>query len=354
MSIKPRIGIAGGGAIANSHVEGLRQAGCEVVACADPAETARTKMAEKYQLKTYATLAEMLKAEKLDAISVCAPNAFHGPLAVEALKAGVHVLCEKPPATSLAAAVEMRDAARASGKTLMMGFNQRFDSNAQQADRLRQNGTLGEVYHARTVWIRRRGIPGLGGWFTTKKMAGGGPIYDIGIHLLDRAWFAIGRPTPTAVSAVAYKKFMDIDKYVCEGMWAGPRRPGGTADVEDYAVALIRFAGGVSMQLEVSWAVNRADEPPCTYVMGDKAGLSWQGGDQALTLYGEADNAIATTELIFDRTIYDNRFQHFAKVLRGEAKCSCTGDDGVAIQAILDAIYESAEKNAEVKISIPK
>lgn len=350
---KPRIGIAGGGAIANSHVEGLRNAGCEVVACADPAEAPRTKMAEKYQLKTYASLAEMLKAEKLDAISVCAPNAFHSPLAVEGLNAGLHVLCEKPPATNLQGALAMRDAARKAGKTLMMGFNQRFDSNAQQVDKLRKEGALGEVYHARTVWIRRRGIPGLGGWFTTKKMAGGGPIYDIGIHLLDRAWFAIGRPKPIAVSAVAYKKFMDIEKYVCEGMWAGPRRHGGTADVEDYAVALIRFENGLSMQLEVSWAVNRADEPPCTFVMGDKAGVSWSGGDQALTMYGEHANAIATTELKFDRSVYDNRFQHFAKVLRGEATCTCTGDDGVAIQAILDAIYESAEKNAEVKVTIP-
>lgn len=353
MSKKPRLGIAGGGAIAHSHVEGLRNAGCDVIAVADPAEAPRAKMAEKYQLKTYATLGEMIKAEKLDAITICAPNAFHAPIAVEALNAGLHVMSEKPPATSLAAAVEMRDAARKAGKTLMMGFNQRFDSNAQQVDKLRKDGALGDVYHARTVWIRRRGIPGLGGWFTTKKMAGGGPIYDIGIHLLDRAWFAIGRPKPTAVSAVAYKKFMDIDKYVCEGMWAGPRRPGGTADVEDYAVALIRFEGGVSMQLEVSWAVNRADEPPQTFVMGDKAGVSWSGGDQPLTMYGEHANAIATTELTFDRTIYDNRFEHFAKVLRGEAKCSCTGEDGVQIQAILDAIYQSAEANAEVKITIP-
>lgn len=348
-----RIGIAGGGAIANSHVEGLRAAGCEVVAVADPSEAARTKMAEKYQLKTYTALAEMLKAEQLDAISVCAPNSLHAPLAVEALTAGKAVLCEKPPATSMQAAVEMRDAARKAGKLLMMGFNQRFDSNAQQLDRMRRDGVFGSIYHGKTAWIRRRGTPGLGGWFTTKKLAGGGPVYDIGIHVLDRAWFVMGKPKPVAVSAVTYSAFMNIEKYVCESMWAGPRRIGGTADVEDFAAALIRFEGGASLQLEVSWAANRADEPPKSLVMGDKAGAYWEGGDGPITIHGEQGNGLTTTTLGFDKSIYDNRFQHFAKSLRGETQCSCTGDDGVAIQSILDAIYQSSEQKREVQISIP-
>src|SRR4051812_27523660 len=124
MANPKRIGISGGGVIANDHVEGLRKAGCEVIAVADPIEAARTRMADRHKLKTYASQAEMLKAEQLDAISVCAPNSFHAPLAIEALSAGKAVLCEKPPATSLQAAVKMRDAARKAKKLLMMGFNQ--------------------------------------------------------------------------------------------------------------------------------------------------------------------------------------------------------------------------------------
>ncbi|MBA2480128.1 MAG: Gfo/Idh/MocA family oxidoreductase [Planctomycetes bacterium] len=346
-----RIGIVGAGAIANSHVEGMRAAGCTVVAVADPSEAARKKMAEAQKLTAYASLAEMRAAEKLDAVSVCAPNSLHAPLAIEALKAGLSVLCEKPPSTSLGGAVDMRAAARASGKLLMMGFNQRFEPHAQQLSRMRERGLFGDIYHAKAAWIRRRGIPGMGGWFTTKALAGGGPVYDIGIHILDRTWFIMGRPKPVSVSAMAYAKFGDIEKYVCEGMWAGPRRKGGTCDTEDFAAAFIRFDNGASMQFEVSWAANRPDENGRTLVMGDKAGASWEG--DTVQIYGEADNAITTSSMVYDKTIYDNRFQHFAKCLRGEATCWCTADDGVSVQAMLDAIYHSSEQRREVQVTIP-
>ena len=347
----PRIGIVGAGAIAKSHVEGLRNAGCEVVAVADPFESARTKFAEAHKVKAYASLSEMRAGEQLDAISVCTPNSLHAPVAIEGLENGLNVLCEKPPATNLASAVAMRDAGRKSGKLLMMGFNQRFDAHAQELARLRDKGLFGNIYHAKAAWIRRRGIPGMGGWFTTKAMAGGGPVYDIGIHVLDRTWFVMGRPKPVSVSAMTYAKFGNIDKYVCEGMWAGPRKVGGTCDTEDFAAAFVRFENGVSMQLEVSWAANRPDENNKTLVMGDKAGASWEG-DQ-VELYGEFDNAITTTKINYDKSIYDDRFKHFAKCLRGEATCSCTADDGVAIQSILDAIYASSQQGKEVAISIP-
>lgn len=347
----PRIGIVGAGAIANSHVEGLRAAGCEVVAVADPFEAARNRFVAVHKVVAYTSLAEMRAAEKLDAISVCTPNSLHAPVAVEALENGLHVLCEKPPSTSLAAAVQMRDAGRKSGKLLMMGFNQRFDANAQELARLRDKGLFGQIYHAKAGWVRRRGIPGMGGWFTTKAMAGGGPVYDIGIHVLDRTWFVMGRPKPISVSAITYAKFGNIEKYVCEGMWAGPRKMGGICDTEDFAAAFVRFDNGATMQLEVSWAANRPDENCKTMVMGDKAGATWDG--EQVELYGEFDNAITTSQIQYDRSIYDDRFKHFAKCLRGEATCSCTGDDGVAIQSILDAIYDSSRQGREVQITIP-
>lgn len=346
-----RVGIVGAGAIAKSHAAGLREAGCVVVAVADPAEAPRAKFAADEKLQAYPSLAAMRAAERIDAVTVAAPNAFHAPLAIEALEAGLAVLCEKPPATNLADAVRMRDAARRSGRLLMMGFNQRFEANAQELDRLRRSGVFGGIYHAKAAWIRRRGIPGMGGWFTTKAMAGGGPMYDIGVHVLDRTWYLMGKPKPVAASAVAYAKFMDLEKYVCEGMWAGPRRMGGTVDVEDFAAGLIRFENGASMQLEVSWAANRPDEQPRSLIMGDKAGALWEGPQ--VTILGEQDNAITTSTIAFDKSIFDDRFKHFAKSLRGETQCTCTGDDGVAVQAMLDAIYASAAAQREVTIEIP-
>ncbi len=347
----PRIGIVGAGGIAKSHVDGFRAAGCEVVAVADPLETARMRFSQANQVAAYSSLSDMRREQALDAISVCTPNSLHAPVTIEALGHGLHVLCEKPPATDLTAAVAMRDAARRSGRLLMMGFNQRFDPHAQELARLRDGGLFGGIYHAKASWVRRRGIPGMGGWFTTKALAGGGPVYDIGIHVLDRTWFIMGRPLPISVSAITYAKFNDIERYVCEGMWAGPRRLAGTCDTEDFAAAFIRFANGATLQLEVSWAANRPDEGCRTLIMGERAGARWD--DDEVELYGELDNAITTTRIAYDRSIYDDRFRHFAKCLRGEAVCSCTADDGVAIQSILDAIYDSSRLGREVPITIP-
>jgi len=347
----PRIGIIGGGTISHSHVKGLREQGCDVVAVADPSERAREVMQETFELRGYASHDELLAEEKLDAVSVCTPNAFHAPLAITALEQGLNVLCEKPPATSFDDALKMHRAAEQSGKLLMMGFNHRFDAHAQQLARMRRDGFFGEIYHGKTAWIRRRGIPGMGGWFTTRELSGGGPVYDIGIHVLDRAWYLMGRPKPKAVSAVTYARFSDIDSYVYANMWAGPARKGGTVDTEDFAAALVRFDNGASLQLEVSWAANREDEPPQTMVMGEKAGALWQGGD--VTLYAEQGNAITTSQMIYNKQPYQDRFAHFAASLRGEADCSCTSADGVCIQAMLDGIYQSAEQQAEVAVAIP-
>lgn len=347
----PRVAVIGGGAIATSHIKGLRAAGCEVVALADPLPAAREKMGKEHSVATCASLEEVIAQHKPDAVTIATPNATHAPLSIQALKSGLAVMCEKPPATSLKEALAMRDAARSSGKLLMLGFNQRFEPEAQQLALLRDQGVFGDIYHAKCAWIRRRGIPGMGGWFTTKAMAGGGPVYDIGIHVLDRTWFIMGRPKPVSVSAATYAKFGDIEKYVCEGMWAGPRRKGGTCDTEDFAAAFVRFDNGATMQMEVSWAANRPDENSKTLIMGDKAGVVWESGPPKL--FGELNGTLATTDIGFDKSQFSDRFAHFAKCLRGEATCSCTGDDGVAIQSILDAIYASSVAKREVQIEIP-
>jgi UDP-N-acetylglucosamine 3-dehydrogenase len=157
MSLKPpRIGLVGAGAIAQHHLEGFRAAGCEVVAVADPFEAACGKFATAYNVTPYSDLTAMRSKEKLDAVSVCAPNTLHAPLTIEALSNGLNVMCEKPPSTNLGDVLKMRKAARDSGKLLMMGFNMRFDATSQEVARLRDVGALGEIYHARTSVIRRR------------------------------------------------------------------------------------------------------------------------------------------------------------------------------------------------------
>jgi predicted dehydrogenase len=347
-----KIGIIGGGAISVSHVKGLRAAGAEVLAVADPDPKAREARKKELNVETYADAEDMLAKANLDAISVCTPNSLHAPHSILALNAGKDVLCEKPPATNRQDAKKMWETAQKSGRLLMMGFNHRFTPEAQQINKLREEGYFGDIYHAKAKIIRRRGIPGLGGWFTTKALAGGGPIYDLGIHLLDRTWYMMGRPKPLRVSAKTYSKFGNpINDYVCVNMWAGPRRPNGTMDVEDFGTAFIRFEGGKTLTLEVSWASNREDEAPESMLLGDKAGARW-GGKDGFNFFAQEKGMLTDVVPAFDKTVWPDRFQHFVDCLEGKAKCTCTGADGVTVQAILDAIYESSEKDREVEVDL--
>ncbi len=349
MQQRLKVGVIGGGAISPSHVNGFRNAGAEVVALCDidPAKIENAKRAWNIPVLVQ-DAEEMFAMKELDIIAVAVPNYLHAPYTIKALKAGKHVLCEKPMAIRVADAEEMVATAKACGKLLMAGHNQRMTPEIQKAAEMVQDGVCGEVYHARCGWIRRRGIPGLGGWFTTQELSGGGPLVDIGIHVLDRTWYAMGKPKPVAVSGMTYAKFNDIEGYVCTGMWSGPRRPDGVKNVEDFATALVRFENGATLQFEVSWAANRANEGSYSILMGDKAGLSVD--DKGVTLYGQADNMIVTSNIEFDKTEYPDRHRHFIECLTYGDECMVPGEDGLVMTKVLLGIQRSAAENREVRI----
>lgn len=349
MAKKLKIGVISAGQISKNHIEGYNKAGAEVIAICDPVKAAVESRCKEFSIANgYSTCDELLANKELDAVSVCSPNSLHCEYTVKALAKGLHVLTEKPMAMNVKEAQRMVDAAKKAKKILMCGHNQRFTPECQKVSDLRKEGALGDVYHAKCAWIRRRGIPGLGRWFTTKSMSGGGPLIDIGIHLIDRTWYMMGKPRPVSVSGFTCNKFgKDIKKYVCTGMWAGPRDPKGVMDVEDFASAFIRFENGATMTAEVSWAANRPDEM-WSLVMGDKLGV--MVNDAGVTLYGERGDAISTETIAFDKSVYQDRFQHFVACISGDAKCTCPGEDGLTIQKILNGIYQSSEKGAEVKI----
>lgn len=350
--VKPiTIGIISAGQISKNHIEGYRKAGAEVVAICDPVAAAREARVKEYNLpNSYETPEELIKKHpEIDAISVCSPNSFHAKFTIMALEAGKHVMTEKPMAMSVEEAESMVAAAKKAKKILMCGHNQRFTPEAMKINEMRETGAFGSIYHAKCAWIRRRNIPGLGRWFTTRSLSGGGPLIDIGIHVIDRTWYMMGKPKPVAVSGMTYNKFgKDIKKYVCTGMWAGPRDLKGIMDVEDFASAFVRFDNGASMAIEVSWAANRADESPYSMLMGDKMGALVN--NDGITLYGERGNAIATEKIDFDKSGYKERYGHFVDCIRDGITCTCPGEDGLVIQKVLNGIYESSEKNAEVRI----
>jgi predicted dehydrogenase len=346
----PKIGIISAGAISKNHILGYTKAGAEVMAICDPIKEARESRAKEFNIKhVFATVEELLAIKEIDAVSICSPNSLHSAFTIKALEAGKHVMVEKPMAMSVDESEKMVKAAKKYGKILMCGHNQRFTGASQKIDEMRNDGEFGKIYHAKCAWIRRRGIPGLGGWFTTKALSGGGPLIDIGIHVIDRTWFMMGKPKPISASGVTYSVFgKNIKKYVCTDMWAGPRNPKGVMDVEDFASVFIRFEGGATMTAEVSWAANRDNEDSWSLLMGEKLGALVD--NDAITLYGERGNSLSTETIAFDPAQYKDRHGHFVDCLVNGVKCSCPGEDGLTVQRILNAIYESSKKNMEIKL----
>lgn len=344
-----KIGVIGAGNIGKHHIGTYQKvAGVEVVAVADPVTAAAEAAAKQFNIpNVFSDHRQMLAKVEMDGVSVCTPNACHSAQTVDALKAGRNVLCEKPMSTTVKEAEAMVKAAKAANKLLMLGFVRLFDPGIQVVKKYLDDGEIGEVYHSVVFEVRRRGIPGLGGWFTTKKMSGGGPLIDIGVHALYSTIYMMGSPKPVAVSASCYQKFGSRKPYVYVSMWGAPV-PGGTFDVEDYATALIRFDNGATCTLECAWAANAAGGS-FIQILGDKAGLKWEGGN--IAFYGEKEGYITDFVPQYAKgDAFVGQMTHFAECIRGNAECRCPGEYGLMIQKILNGVYDSAKANREVKV----
>lgn len=355
---KLRVGFIGAGSIMRVHAGVLSdRPDVELVAAADVSEGALKLSCSKFAIpNAYADYQEMLAKTPMDMVFVCSPTFVHADATLQALQAGCHVMCEKPPAMNAAECARMAGEAERLNLRLFYGLHKRFGANAQAAKRYLDDGRLGEVYHATTHWFRRRGIPGLGSWFTTKAIAGAGVLYDIGIHMFDLTHYLMGQPKPLSVSAVTHCRFGNApEKYNYLSMW-GTRVPGGTCDVEDMGVFLVRFENGASLVVQVSWAANTAESAEVR-VLGDHGGIMISGSDgKDLTIMTEDNGFIANIQpqLKKDSTRPD-MVQHFIDCIRDPQKKLLTdGRDGLVLQSMLDAVEESAKTNREVPVTIPE
>jgi len=280
---------------------------------------------------------ELLARPDIDAVVVALPT-------IAALQAGKHVLCEKPMARTAAEAEQMLDASRRADRRLMIHFNYRFTAPAVALHDFVQAGGLGDAYHARSWWHRTRGIPGLGGWFTSKERAGGGPLVDLGVHRLDLALWLMGYPHAVSVSATT---FHQLGSELAA-------RSGSALDVEDMASAFVRFENGASLVLEASWAANgERREEMLTQVYGTKAGVVHrnvgEGYEFEARIFGERDGQYQTVMPALPEHI-ETPQEHFARCILEERAPSATGEQGLEVMRILDAAYLSAECGAEVRI----
>ncbi len=351
MSGQLKVGIIGLGAIGNIHADSYVQAGAKIAAGCDIDKAKLTATADKYGVKKrFADYRDMLKTD-IDAVSVCVPNVAHCEIALAAFKAGKHVLLEKPMAMNAAEGKRIVLSARKAGRVLQIGMVNRLKPQAQIVREYVEAGLLGEIYHMRAVLIRRRGIPGMGGWFTTKAKSGGGPMIDLGVHWFDLAMWLSGHWNPTSVIARTYAKFGPVMRdYKYVGMWAGPPRYNGIFDVEDYASGFVRFGNKATLSFDLSWAAN-AEEDSFVEILGEKGGVK-VFSEKPLAILTEHNGRLADISPKFDANINPFVVQagRFISACRGKVPPAATGEQGMTVMKLLDAIYASSKSGKEVVI----
>lgn len=338
-----KIGIIGAGKICQGcHLPAYDKLdNVEIVAICDIDKEKLDKMAERYpKARLYTSYEEMLDSEELDAVDICTPNNIHSKAAIYALNKGVNTICEKPDAINVAEAEKMKAAAEKSGKTLMVIRNNRYRPTTKFLKQFIAEGKMGEIYAGRCGWIRRRGIPGWGGWFTDKKQSGGGPLIDLGVHIIDLAMYLMGNPKPVTVSGSTYSKF--------------PHTSYSKTDVEDLAMGFIRFDNGACLQIEFSWASNIECDQMFVELRGEKAGSRMSGIDRKFSVFTEECGTNVTINPSIDDYScpphHESNIRHFIDVIEGKAEPDFTPEQGVNMVKILEAIYKSAELGHEIQL----
>jgi len=343
------VAVIGAGAIGLDHIRSFQQhPAARVVALAEVSPERGREAVAAFGIEILVTdYRELLKRADIDVISIALPNFLHASVAIEALKAGKHVMVDKPMATNARDAAKLIATARQKRRRLMVGQNMRFSPEVQTAKHLINQGKLGELYHAKTCWSRRSGIPRIGSWFTQKQFAGGGCTYDIGVHALDRALFLMGEFDAAAVSGQTYSKLGPLGRG--DGNW-GKSEIDQTAkfDVDDLAVALIKLKSGRTVLLEASWAAHQPESEFFTsQIFGTDAGIVLN----PLRLIRPSRSGYVTEEITpTTPLVNENRMVHFIDVLLGKAEPYVHPTESLAVQKILDAIYRSAATGREVRI----
>ena len=351
--MKPiRWGILSTGVIAKNFASTVAKMNGEtsVLAVASRTKESADAFADVYGIERRYTDLDTMLAElpELDAADVCVWNCNHAECSIKALNAGLHVLCEKPMAYSAKEAEEMKAAADKNGKLLMIGFVLRFSDDAKIAMDFIQKDYLGEIYYSKAQYVRRHGNPG--GWFADKSRSGGGPIIDLGVHVIDLTRYLMGNPKPVSVYAVASQRLGDR-KFLKTGPGWVPEdaKEDDVCTVEDFATALIRYDNGACTFLETSYDINGEDIAK-RQLFGTKGGMDLSRGVKLYTTVNDymADIDVKTANLKGGQDMFVAEMAHFIDCVKNGTECRAKAEDGIAVMKILDAIYESARTGHEV------
>ncbi|WP_394353296.1 Gfo/Idh/MocA family protein [Haloterrigena gelatinilytica] len=345
-----RTGIVGLGNIGQYHAERLIELGVPLVGGMDVAAEARSRFARRYDVDVYEDHHELY--DTVDAVVITTPNKYHEEYAVDAFERDLHVLLEKPLAHSLESAQRIADAAADSDGHAMVGFNNRFSNTVQIVRNRIERGDLGEVTHVEANYVRRRGIPGRGSWFTRRQIAGGGSLIDLGVHAIDLALYLLDYPPVSEVSGVARGEFGADEEYAYLDMWGEDAGPAGF-DVDDSASAFIRCGGDRTISLEVAWATNRPANHEFV-VRGTEAAARFDLLEGDLTIHSAStagpdhlENTSVETRQNDTHSAEQEEF--YDRILRDDPDDRSV-EHGLSVQRIIDAIYRSSDDGHTITI----
>jgi predicted dehydrogenase len=340
------IGIIGCGTIAWYHLKAIQEnTRGKVVAAYNRSFGPLEKLGDAAGIprkNRYNDINVFFKNREIDAVVNCLPNSMHSSVSVLALETGLHVLCEKPMATSHLEAKNMIDAAKRNDKKLLIGLTRRFKGDSQAAKKLVNSGRLGEIYYSKCEWMRRNGIPGWGSQFTQRKLAGAGPIYDIGVHVLDLVCWLSSNFEAENVLASSYSKFGPYKKGL--GDWGTPDFT-GEFDVEDLASAHIEMRNGSTIAFEVSWAAHVPRSFFNVMLLGDQAGLDFDSMQLHSSNGGEIDEKV---DYVGTDPYYEE-MSHFFDCIQNDVEPLTTGHEMLELQKTLDMILLSCKEKKLVK-----
>ncbi|MFC4986844.1 Gfo/Idh/MocA family protein [Saliphagus infecundisoli] len=348
------VGVIGLGLMGTRHATNLEELGADIVAGTDIDSDARQKFEVKFSAESYASFERMYDGTNLDAVVITTPNKFHEPAALAALDDNVAVLCEKPLAHSLPAAERIAAADEQSDAFCMAGFKHRFGSATSLYKAYQQDGELGDLNAIEGGYVRRRGIPGLGSWFTSEEVAGGGALIDIGVHAIDYALYLAGYPEVIEVMGVTRNSFIARDNYDDPDDWAGKwDLTDESRDVDDSATVLMRCAGDLTISLEIAWAANR--EPDETFVVrGTDAGVRMDLRGDSLDIFktGSKDHDHYSDTTLTSKRENDKLCDEDLAFLQGvysdKRPSMNTIDEALQVQRIIAAIYRSSDQDSSI------
>lgn len=332
-----RVGIVGAGYIGTIHAKAVDQQPCaELVAVVDVDEDRARNFAEKHSIpKIFSSLKELLSGSDVDAVVIGTPNFLHAPQTIAALKAGLHVLVEKPMALSVEEAIRMDRASQGTSQTLMIGHCWRYDAEVNWLRERVAAKTLGNIIRTKGYGIHENWGPV--GWFTEKDLSGGGALMDMGIHAIDTARYLLGDPEPVSVYA-------RIGTYY------------GNYDVDDTGLLIIRWKGGTVSYIESGWWQPYSDGPEAaTQLFGVNGYGSVFPSRLILPNSDKGQAEVVANGFVFPReehceqAMYDRQMSHFLSCITNHSTPDSSAAKGVMNMKILAAAYKSAERGTIVR-----